>query len=150
GTRLQAYAARAEAQSAHSVSPVAVLLHGSEGSAESLYVLSLAQQLFAHGFEVLRLNLRDHGATHHLNRELFHSCRLAEVIGAVGAIQQRYRDRLLYLAGFSLGGNFMLRVAAQARQHQLRLAGVVAISPVLEPTATLSALERAPAHYQWY
>ena len=57
---------------------LAVLLHGWEGSAASLYILSLAQRLFDHGYEVLRLNLRDHGDTYHLNRELFHSCRLPE------------------------------------------------------------------------
>ena len=64
-----------------------VLLHGWEGSAESLYVLSLAQLLFDRGFSVLRLNFRDHGGTHGLNRDLFHSCRLPEVVGAVARVQ---------------------------------------------------------------
>src|SRR5262249_30742219 len=64
-----------------------VILHGWEGSAQSLYILSLAQQMFERGFEVLRLNLRDHGETHHLNRELFHSCRLSDVIGALCTLQ---------------------------------------------------------------
>src|SRR5438045_9087201 len=50
-----------------------VLLHGWEGSADSLYLLSLAQLLFEQRFEVVRLNLRDHGETHHLSRELFRS-----------------------------------------------------------------------------
>jgi len=94
----------------------AVILHGWEGSAQSLYILSLAQQLFDRGFEVLRLNLRDHGETHHLNRDLFHSCRLSDVVGALQAIQALYPDRPLSLAGFSLGGNFMLRAAAQAHE----------------------------------
>ncbi len=110
-----------------------VLLHGWEGSAESLYVLSLAQLLFERGFEVVRLNLRDHGETHHLNRELFHSCRLPEVVGAVAALQRHFAGRPLQLVGFSLGGNFMLRVAAQARAAGLNLARVIAVSPVLEP-----------------
>jgi len=57
---------------------VAILLHGWEGSAEATYVLSLGSLLLSHGFDVVRLNLRDHGATHHLNREIFHSCRLPE------------------------------------------------------------------------
>src|SRR2546430_9109651 len=82
-----------------------VLLHGWEGSADSLYVLSLAQQLFAQRFAVVRLNLRDHGDTHHLNRELFHSCRLPEGIGAVRALQQHFAGTALRLVGFSLGGN---------------------------------------------
>ena len=42
---------------------LAVLLHGWEGSADSTYMLSLAQSLFAANYEVVRLNLRDHGAT---------------------------------------------------------------------------------------
>ena len=127
-----------------------VLLHGWEGSAESLYVLSLAQLLFEQRFEVVRLNLRDHGDTHHLNRELFHSCRLPEVIGAVRALQQQLRGRPLQLVGFSLGGNFMLRVAAQAREAGLDLARVIAVSPVLEPAETLLALKRGLPGYQRY
>ena len=127
-----------------------VLLHGWEGSADSLYLLSLAQLLFEQRFEVVRLNLRDHGDTHHLNRELFHSCRLPEVVGAVRALQQRFAGRPLQLVGFSLGGNFMLRVAAQAREAALDLERVIAVSPVLDPGQTLTALERGLPLYELY
>ena len=146
GVRLQCFVSTP----AHGAGAPVVLLHGWEGSAESLYVLSLARQLFERRFAVVRLNLRDHGETHHLNRELFHSCRLAEVIGAVRALQGLFPRRPLQLVGFSLGGNFMLRVAAQARTADLDLAGVVAISPVLEPAATLAALQRGTPTYEWY
>jgi uncharacterized protein len=129
---------------------VAVLLHGWEGSAESLYVLSLGQQLFERGFEVVRLNLRDHGDTHHLNRELFHSCRLPEVVGAIHSLQQLFPGKPLHLVGFSLGGNFMLRVAAKAGHAGLDVAKVIAVSPVLDPGATLIALEQGMPGYQLY
>jgi predicted alpha/beta-fold hydrolase len=128
----------------------AVLLHGWEGSAQSLYILSLAQQLFDRGFEVVRLNLRDHGETHHLNRELFHSNRLSDVIGALRDLQERFPGQALRLAGFSLGGNFLLRAAAQAHGAGLRIACVVAISPVLDPGETLLALEQSFPGYQLY
>jgi uncharacterized protein len=146
GVRLQCFASSPE----HGSGQAVVVLHGWEGSAESLYVLSLAQQLYAQRFEVLRLNLRDHGATHHLNRDLFHSCRLPEVIGAVRALQANFPGRALQLVGFSLGGNFMLRVAARARHEGLRLAGVIAVSPVLDPEETLVALEHTLPAYQRY
>lgn len=146
GVRLQSL----HSSPAHSIGRPAVLLHGWEGSADSLYILSLAQQLFEQGFEVVRLNLRDHGDTHHLNRELFHSCRLPEVVGAVRALQRAFHGRPLQLVGFSLGGNFLLRVAAQAADAGLRIATVVAVSPVLDPGATLLALERAMPGYQSY
>src|SRR5579885_2787076 len=126
-----------------------VLLHGWEGSSESLYVLSLGQQLFERGFDVLRLNLRDHGDTHHLNRELFHSCLLPEVIGAIRALQVAL-TRPLRLVGFSLGGMFMLRVGADAGVAGLRIARIIAVSPVLDPSDTLLALESGFAGYPLY
>jgi uncharacterized protein len=165
GVRLQAFLAsparRAGSRTAGSAgsagairdpadSRVAVLLHGWEGSADSVYVLSLAQQLYERGFDVLRLNLRDHGDTQHLNRELFHSCRLPEVIGAMRCVQAQFPGKPLHLAGFSLGGNFMLRVAAQAQDAGLRIAKVVAVSPVLDPEATLDALEGGFSAYHRY
>jgi uncharacterized protein len=146
GVRLQSFISTPP----HATSVPVVLLHGWEGSADSLYVLSLAQQLFERGFEVVRLNLRDHGETHHLNRELFHSCRLPEVVGAVSALQRLAKGRPLQLVGFSLGGNFMLRVAAQAVTAGLNLARVVAVSPVLEPVETLAALQRGMPGYEGY
>jgi len=127
-----------------------VILHGWEGSAQSLYILSLAQQLFEKGFEVLRLNLRDHGETHHLNRDLFHSCRLSDVMGALSALQLVFPGRALNLAGFSLGGNFLLRAAAQASEAGLNIAKVIAVSPVLDPGVTLVALEQSFPGYQLY
>lgn len=127
-----------------------VLLHGWEGSAESLYILSLGQALFDAGFDVVRLNLRDHGPSHHLNPGLFHSCRIAEVVGAVARVQQLSPGAGLSLAGFSLGGNFALRVAARAGSAGILLRRVVAVCPVLDPAVTLAALERGPAIYREY
>jgi predicted alpha/beta-fold hydrolase len=128
---------------------LAVLLHGWEGSADSSYVLSCAALLYGRGYSVLRLNLRDHGATHGLNRGLFHSCRLPEVVGAIRAASARAPQARLCLGGFSLGGNFMLRVAADDGAPST-IAGVVAISPVIDPAATLLALERGLAFYRRY
>ena len=144
GVRLQCFRSRLTSHG----EPI-VVLHGWEGSADSLYVLSLGQQLFERGFDVLRLNLRDHGETHHLNRGLFHSCRLPEVLGALRALQ-RLTGRPLRLVGFSLGGNFLLRAGAEARPAGLDLTRVVAVSPVLDPHGTLLALESGFPGYSLY
>ena len=128
---------------------VAVLLHGWEGHADSPYVLSLGAELYAAGYEVVRLNLRDHGGTQGLNRELFHSCRLEEVIAAVQQLAARYAPLPLQLAGFSLGGNFFLRVAA-APGLPANVRRVAAISPVLHPERALRALEQGPWLYHRY
>jgi len=150
GVRLQGFHARQESRGAARSPQLVVLHHGWEGSADSLYILSLAQFLFDRGFDVLRLNLRDHGATHHLNRDIFHSCRIAEVVGAVVEIQKLAAGQDLSLVGFSLGGNFALRVGARATSAGLRLRKIVAVSPVLDPEATLVALERGFTLYHSY
>ncbi|HEY6123639.1 MAG TPA: alpha/beta fold hydrolase, partial [Steroidobacteraceae bacterium] len=129
---------------------LAVLLHGWEGSADSTYVLSVAQTLFERDFEVVRLNLRDHGTTHHLNRDLFHSCLLPEVVGAVLSLAQRFANLPIVLVGFSLGGNFMLRVAADREARDLPLQRVLAVSPVLDPAVTMTTLERGSPLYHGY
>lgn len=129
---------------------LAVLLHGWEGSAESLYMLSTAELLHERGFRVLRLNLRDHGGTHALNEELFHSCRIAEVTAAVARVQALQPDAQLSLAGFSLGANFWLRVGARAPAAGIRIKRIVAVCPVLDPATTLAALEQGPAIYRQY
>jgi predicted alpha/beta-fold hydrolase len=127
-----------------------LMLHGWEGDTDAMYMLSLARRVLASGFELLRVNLRDHGGTQALNPGLFHSCLLPEVIGAVRRAQEQFAGLPLHLAGFSLGGNFLLRVAAAAPQAGLRIARVVAISPVLEPRVTLNAIESGLSVYQRY
>ncbi|HKX57085.1 MAG TPA: alpha/beta hydrolase, partial [Xanthomonadales bacterium] len=66
-----------------------VLLHGWEGSVNSNYILSNGARLFAAGFDVFRLNFRDHGDTHHLNPGMFHSNRLEEVVNALADLQSK-------------------------------------------------------------
>jgi len=150
GVRLLAYRATPRGPGRSPATRLAVLLHGWEGSADSLYVLSLGQLLLDHGYEVVRLNLRDHGDSHHLNAEIFHSCRIGEVVGAVQRLQALSPAAGLNLVGFSLGGNFFLRVAARAAAAGLRLEHTVAICPVLDPQHTLQNLERGWALYRRY
>jgi len=127
-----------------------ILIHGWEGSSDSSYLISAAGYLWDRGFDIFRLNLRDHGNTHHLNKELFHSCRIAEVVGAVSAIAQAFPHKRLMLAGFSLGGNFALRVAVRAPDAGINLSRIVAICPVLYPPSTLEAMENGLLIYHWY
>lgn len=150
GVRLLALHASPAARGRRGGDRVAILMHGWEGSADSLYVLSASQALFDAGYEVVRLNFRDHGPTHHLNHELFHSCRLPEVLGAVRAVQQAMPGKPIYLVGFSLGGNFALRVAAAASIEQLEVARTFAVSPLLEPKNTLLRLDRGSPLYHRY
>ncbi|NND81953.1 MAG: alpha/beta fold hydrolase [Gammaproteobacteria bacterium] len=141
GVRLAGFYNRAASQQA---TTLVTLIHGWEGSAESSYMLSMTNTLLAAGIDVFRLNLRDHGDTHHLNEGVFNSTMLEEVIDAIADLQTRFEYPDHVLGGFSLGGNFACRVAAAQTDQPLRLSKVVAFCPLLharETSAALSARE---------
>jgi predicted alpha/beta-fold hydrolase len=130
---------------------LAVLFHGWEGSVDSTYVLQTGSRLLADGWDVFRLNFRDHGDSHALNEALFHSCRIDEVAHAVGDIAKRWPSRPMAIAGFSLGGNFALRVALRAPSLGIPLSYALAVCPIVDPSEGLFSLEEtAPWFYQAY
>ena len=130
---------------------LAVLFHGWEGSVDSTYVLQTGSRLLEDGWDIFRLNFRDHGESHGLNEALFHSCRIDEVVHALGDIARRWPARVMALAGFSLGGNFALRVALKAPAHGIALHYALAVCPIIDPSEGLFSLEAtAPWFYQAY
>lgn len=126
------------------------LIHGWEGSSGSTYILSAAAHLHRAGFSVLRLNLRDHGPSHHLNGELFHSARTDEVAESIRAAQDLHPHEHNHLAGFSLGGNFALRVALRAGGDGPRLTSAAAVCPVLDPGRTMALMRKRHPFYSAY
>lgn len=126
------------------------MLHGWEGCADAAYMLSAGAAAFRRGFDVFRLNFRDHGDTHSLNEELFHSCRIDEVVNAVVRIGAAHPAERTVLIGHSLGGNFAIRTALRLDDRGPRLAKVLAVCPVLNPHNTMLALEQGHWAYRRY
>ncbi len=129
---------------------LAVLIHGWHGHTGSAYLLAAAAELHARGFSVFRLHLRDHGPSSYLNRGLFNSVRLPEVVNAVARIAELHPHPRLFLGGFSLGGNFALRVALAAPGVGIALDRAVAICPVLDPAHTMAVLGRSPLYHGYF
>jgi len=127
-----------------------VLLHGWEGSVNSNYVLGNSARLYGAGFDIFRLNFRDHGDTHHLNPGIFHSCRLDEVVCALRDLQDRLEARHWFLAGYSLGGNFAMRVGLRAAAAGLNIRHIVAVCPVINPANAMIAMEQGIRFYEKY
>lgn len=141
----------------HSVQPdlpdkaLVILIHGWEGSSESAYIQSSGKYLFRKGYDVFRLNLRDHGESHHLNEGLFHGALIDETFEAVSNICRLANGLPVYLVGFSLGGNFGLRIAL--RQSFCRIANlrhVFAISPPLDPYVATRCIDESLPFYRYY
>ena len=126
-----------------------VLLHGWEGSSKSAYQVTTANYLLKQGFDVLRLNLRDHGDTQHLNQGIFNSTLTDEVAGAIADFSLKYSYKKIFLSGFSLGANFALRIAAD-HGERLNLSATVGICPPVDPVNAMIALNRTVFFYEKY
>ena len=123
---------------------IMILLHGWEGSQDSTYVMSHARFLFDRGISVFRLNFRDHGPTHDLNEGLFNSALFSEVFDAVRQIAED-EEVPAYVIGFSLGGNFALRIARHLKTKPIpNLAHIFSVSPVIDPVAAAPIVDVNP------
>ena len=113
GVRLQGYYSR---QSKGNARGLILVLHGWLGSVNASYVLTIGEYLYRQGYSIFRLNLRDHGDTHHLNPGPFRGDLLDEVFAATQRIAKLEINQPLHIIGASLGGNFALRLAWQSSQ----------------------------------
>lgn len=124
---------------------VFIFLHGWEGSEDSTYVLSCSRFIYEAGYSVFRLNFRDHGDTHHLNEGLFHSVLFQEVLDGVTQGANLRPDEPAYIVGFSLGGNFALRVARAQKENPIpNLKHIFSISPVIDPVGSSAVIDINP------
>jgi predicted alpha/beta-fold hydrolase len=128
--------------------PVAhlILVHGLEGSSAAGYARSLAQAALEAGFATHRFNMRSCGGTEHLSgRTLYHSGQTSDLLAVIQQIssQQLPRTAPIFLAGFSLGGNVVLKLAGElgASARDL-IAGVMACSTPIDLAACVRQLDR--------
>jgi predicted alpha/beta-fold hydrolase len=132
--------------------PTLLLLHGLEGSSDSLYILGTARKAHAAGFNVVAMNMRNCGGTEHLAETLYHSGMTGD-ISRVLLEELAGRERLpeIFIVGFSMSGNMVLRLAGEyGADFPPALAGIAAVSPSIDLDSCASALERrANALYRW-
>lgn len=124
--------------------PTLLLLHGLEGSSESLYVLGTSQKAYRAGFNVVRMNMRTCGGTEHLTPTLYNSGMTGDIARVISE-ELAGRERLprVYVVGFSMSGNMVLKLAGDyGPDFPTALAGVVAVSPSVDIGACADAIGR--------
>ncbi|MBO0910834.1 MAG: alpha/beta fold hydrolase [Acidobacteria bacterium] len=126
-------------------SPLTVLVvHGLEGSAESKYMLGLAEKGGARGMNVVLMNQRTCGGTNQLGPTLYHSGRSGDVMAVAQDLIGRDRISRLALCGYSMGGNLVLKAAGEwGRSGPREFSAVAAVSPPLDLEASAEALHLA-------
>ena len=107
---------------------VLVLLHGLEGNAQRPYMLGSARLFSQNHFDVCAVNLRGcSGETNRLFRS-YHSGATSDLDAVIRHIVARREYEQIYLKGFSLGGNLILKYLGEDRDRPERIAGAAAIS----------------------
>jgi predicted alpha/beta-fold hydrolase len=131
--------------------PTIIALHGLNASSDAHYMRGLAAKAFARGLNVVRLNQRNCGDTEQLSTGLFHSGLTADAAHVIHELTDIDGLPSISVAGYSLGGNVALKLAAEYGTHAPRtLRGVAAVSPIIEIGECVRALERRDnALYQW-
>ncbi len=131
--------------------PTVLLLHGLNASSEAHYMRGIAAKAFERGMNVVRLNQRNCGGTEHLARGLFHSGLTADARHVVQELVEVDGITRVAIAGYSLGGNLALKLAGDYGPDAPReLIGVAAVSPILEISPCVRALERRGNWlYEW-
>lgn len=140
GTRILV---RCHWQDEHKRSPALILVHGLEGSSESGYMKGTAELAWRAGFSVVRMNQRNCGGTDHLTPTLYNSSLSGDVRAVIEAILERDGVPEVFAAGFSLGGNLVMKMAGEwGESAPAELTAVASVSPSLDLAACAEALER--------
>lgn len=128
-------------QSDRKACPTAVLVHGLEGCSESRYMRGIAAKAYRAGFNVIRMNQRTCGGTEHLSPTLYNSGLSGDYCAIVSELTQRDGLTRIWLIGYSMGGNLVLKAAGELGRAEAALAGVAGICPNIDPTVCARALE---------
>jgi uncharacterized protein len=129
-----------------------IIVHGLEGSSESQYMLGIAAKGLAVGMNVVRMNQRNCGGTDGLSPTLYHSGRSQDVAAVAQNLIDRDRISRFALAGFSMGGNLVLKLSGEwGREGPPQFRAVAAVCPSMNLAASADALH-LPANrlYEYY
>ncbi len=131
--------------------PTLLVLHGLEGSADSHYVRGAAARARALGWRTLALNYRSCSGEPNRNPRFYHCGETGDPGFVAGRILERFRGPLV-LAGFSLGGNVLLKWLGECGDGvSARIRGAACISASINPAACAKVLDSVAGYfYRWH
>ena len=125
---------------ARTATKVAVVLHGLEGNAQRAYIQGSAKALNAAGYVVCAVNFR--GCSGEINTlyRSYHSGATEDLKAVLEHILNSHKYTEIYLKGFSLGGNLLLKYLGEGNTIPNEIKGAVAISVPCQLADSLTQL----------
>ena len=105
-----------------------IIIHGLEGSAKRAYMRGSAKILSEGGFDVCAINLRGCSGTPNTLYRSYHSGATEDLQYVVAHVLRLDTYKNIFLHGFSLGGNLLLKYLGEGRAVPKEIKGAVAIS----------------------
>jgi predicted alpha/beta-fold hydrolase len=129
--------------------PLAVLCHGLEGSASAPYVRGLARALVSRGVASVSLHFRTCGGEPNRLPRTYHSGETGDLSLVVDRLAAERPGRPLLVAGFSLGGNVVVKYLGERGEAlPAELRGGAAISVPFDLAACSRRLD-GPGRLMW-
>jgi hypothetical protein len=144
--------------------PTAIIVHGLEGSANSQYVVGNANKLWAAGWNVVRMNMRNCGNSSYWSGgysedraagdprsldpdsicpTLYHSGLSGDVRAVAWHMVRTRGVSRIAILGYSMGGNMVLKLAGELGEDAMpEVRACVAVSPAADLSASADALHR--------
>ena len=127
--------------------PTVVTWHGMEGSTSSIYMIAIADKAFRAGFNVVRVNYRNCGGAEHLAKTLYHGGLTEDLRAVINELITTDQLPRLYVLGFSLGGNMVLKLGGEYGSNPPRqVMALAAVSPSVDLN-TSTALVMEPSNW---
>lgn len=125
-----------------STNKVIILFPGLSGTSDSPYIQRIAKKLASIGFSVVRVNYRSCGRGLGLAKTCFHAGLSDDIAEVVRFVREKFPTEELYLLGFSMGGNLLLKMLGEQPQNSFNINKSLAISPPANMASSAATIEK--------
>lgn len=131
--------------------PTVLLLHGLEGSSRAKYILGMFEKIHSNGWRGIALNFRSCSGEINRQKRFYHSGETGDLDWVVRRLIERYPESPLFLIGFSLGGNVLLKwMGERGKNVPTQILAAVAISVPFDLAIAARSLDRGISRIYGY
>ncbi|RLA00860.1 MAG: hydrolase [Gammaproteobacteria bacterium] len=116
--------------------PILLLLHGLEGSIDSSYIQGILQVSQSQSWNTVVMHFRGCGKEMNRLARSYHSGETDDLQQVLEVLKEQYPKSKILAAGFSLGGNVLLKYLGERQQSLIDCAAVVSVPFLLGKCAS--------------
>ncbi|MDY0779614.1 YheT family hydrolase [Tenacibaculum sp. IB213877] len=117
-----------------------LLIHGLEGSSNSNYMITTANELNKHCYDAVCMNLRGCSGEDNLLLGTYHSGKTDDIDFVINYLTSNYTYDNIIICGFSLGGNLTLKYLGEYSSIPTEVKGGIAVSVPIDLTSSQAEL----------